>query len=89
MSAPVAALAVFVLVRFGVWWAGLFIGLAVAGAAGISWHLFSANGVLFDALGPGLGLVLVFYPARPAAPAGNATDVRETAAAGVIPPSGS
>ena len=51
---------VFALVRFGVWWAGLFIGLAVAGAAGISWHLFSANGVLFDALGPGLGLVLVF-----------------------------
>lgn len=51
---------VFVLVRFGVWWAGLFTALAVAGAGAISWHLFSANGVLFDALGPGLGLVLVF-----------------------------
>jgi adenylate cyclase len=51
---------VFVLVRFGVWWAGLFTALAVAGAGAISWHLFSANGVLFDALGPGLGLVLIF-----------------------------
>jgi adenylate cyclase len=51
---------VFVLVRFGVWWAGLFTALALAGAGVISWRLFSANGVLFDALGPGLGLVLVF-----------------------------
>jgi adenylate cyclase len=51
---------VFVLGRFGVWWAGLFTALAVAGAGAISWHLFSANGVLFDALGPGLGLMLIF-----------------------------
>jgi adenylate cyclase len=51
---------VFVLVRFGVLWAALFTAVAGAGAGAISWHLFSANGVLFDALGPGLGLVLVF-----------------------------
>jgi glycerol uptake facilitator-like aquaporin len=38
----------------------------------------------------GLALVLVFYPAaRPAACAEPATDVRETAAAGMVPPAGS
>jgi hypothetical protein len=38
----------------------------------------------------GLGLVLVFYPAaRLAARAEPATDVRETAAAGAVPPAGS
>ena len=51
---------VFVLVRFGVLCAALFTAIAGAGAGAISWHLFSANGVLFDALGPGIGLMLVF-----------------------------
>jgi glycerol uptake facilitator-like aquaporin len=38
----------------------------------------------------GLALVLVFYPAaRPAGRAEPATDVRETAAAGMVPPAGS
>jgi adenylate cyclase len=50
----------FLLVRFGVWWTGAFVAIAIAGAGAISWHLFSANKVLFDALGPGAGLVLVF-----------------------------
>ncbi len=50
----------FVPARFGVWWAGAFTLVAIAGAGAISWRLFSANGVLFDALGPGLGLALVF-----------------------------
>lgn len=51
---------IFLLVRFGVWWAGLFAGLAIAGAGAISWQLFAANRVLFDSLGPGMGLALVF-----------------------------
>jgi len=34
----------------------------------------------------GLVLVLVFYPARPAAPAEPAADARQTAAAGAVPP---
>jgi arsenate reductase len=34
----------------------------------------------------GLVLVLVFYPARPAAPAGPTADAPETAAAGAVPP---
>jgi glycerol uptake facilitator-like aquaporin len=45
--------------------------------------------VVAQVVGGGLGLVLVlvFYPARPAAPAAEpAADVRETAAAGVVPP---
>ncbi len=51
---------VFVLLRFGVWWAGVFTMAAVASAGAISWHLFAANRVLLDALSPGVGLVLVF-----------------------------
>jgi adenylate cyclase len=50
----------FLFLRFGVWWAGAFIAVAIAGAGAISWHLFTANKVLFDALGPSLGLLLVF-----------------------------
>jgi adenylate cyclase len=50
----------FVLLRFGVWWAGLLTVVAVAGAGAISWRLFAANHVLFDSLGPGVGLALVF-----------------------------
>jgi arsenate reductase len=48
--------------------------------------------VVAQVAGGGLGLilVLVLYPAvRPAAPAGSAADVRQTAAAGVVPPAGS
>jgi len=37
----------------------------------------------------GLVLVLVFYPARPAAPAEPAADARQTAAAGAVPPAAS
>ncbi len=52
--------AIYLLVRFNVWWGGAFTVAAIAGAGAISWHLFSANRVLFDALGPGVGLALVF-----------------------------
>jgi adenylate cyclase len=51
---------IFLLVRFNVWWAGLFAASVIAGAAAISWHLFNANRVLLDSLGPCLGLALVF-----------------------------
>lgn len=51
---------VFLLARFNVWWAGAFTAAAIAGAGAISWQLFAANRVLFDALGPGAGLALVF-----------------------------
>src|SRR6185312_3931378 len=43
---------IFLLLRLNVWWAGAFTVLAIAGAGAISWHLFTVNHVLFDALGP-------------------------------------
>ncbi len=51
---------IIILVRFGVWWAGLFGVVALAGAGAASWQLFAANRVLLDALGPGMGLAFVF-----------------------------
>ncbi|HVU20416.1 MAG TPA: adenylate/guanylate cyclase domain-containing protein, partial [Rhizomicrobium sp.] len=51
---------IFLLARFSVWWAGLFGVGAIAGAGAVSWQLFAANHVLLDALGPGLGIALVF-----------------------------
>jgi adenylate cyclase len=51
---------IFLLVRFGVWWAGLFGVIVIAGAGAASWQLFAANRVLLDAVGPGLGLAFVF-----------------------------
>jgi adenylate cyclase len=51
---------IFLLLRLGVWWAGLFALVAVAGFGGVSWHLFDANHVLLDAIGPGLGIALTF-----------------------------
>lgn len=52
--------AIFLLVRSGVWWAGLFTVAAIAGFGAASWHLFAANRVLLDAAGPGLGIALTF-----------------------------
>ncbi|MGZ6022996.1 MAG: CHASE2 domain-containing protein [Rhizomicrobium sp.] len=46
--------------RFGVAWSGLFTFVSVAAAGAVSWHLYAANHVLFDALGPGIALVLLF-----------------------------
>jgi adenylate cyclase len=56
----VGLVSALVLTRLGVWWAGAFTLVTIAGGAAISWRLFSANGVLLDALGPSLGLLLVF-----------------------------
>ncbi|HUO90657.1 MAG TPA: adenylate/guanylate cyclase domain-containing protein [Rhizomicrobium sp.] len=46
--------------RFGLLWSGAFTVASIAGAGFISWRLYSADRVLFDALGPGLGLALTF-----------------------------
>ena len=51
---------VFLFARFGVVWAGAFTAAGIAIAAYASFRLYSADRVLFDALGPGLGLVAVF-----------------------------
>jgi adenylate cyclase len=53
--------AILILVRFGTLWAGLFTVAALVAAGGASWELYAANHVLFDALGPGIGLALVFF----------------------------
>jgi adenylate cyclase len=51
---------VLILTRFGIWWGALFTLAATIGAGAVSWQVFTANRVLLDALGPGLGLWLVF-----------------------------
>lgn len=51
---------IFVFVRFGMVWFGLFTAIGMAAALAISWHLYAADHVLFDALGPSLTLGLVF-----------------------------
>ncbi|MEJ1967807.1 MAG: adenylate/guanylate cyclase domain-containing protein [Rhizomicrobium sp.] len=57
------AAAIFLFVRFGVVWSGLFVAASIAGAGFVSWHLYAADGVLFDALYPGLGLAFTFAAA--------------------------
>jgi adenylate cyclase len=66
--------AILILARFGALWAGLFTAGMIAAAGGASWELYSANHVLFDALGPGIGLALIFF-------AGATSRVAEVAAA--------
>jgi adenylate cyclase len=51
---------ILVFVRFGVLWSGLFTSLSIAVVAAVSWRLYSANHLLFDALGPGSALAVVF-----------------------------
>lgn len=51
---------IFLLARFGVWQAGLFVLAAIAAAGAASWRLFEVNRVLLDALGPSVGLACVF-----------------------------
>jgi adenylate cyclase len=51
---------IFLLGRFGVWWAGIFAVVAIAGFGAVSWRLFEANHVLLDAAGPGLGIAFIF-----------------------------
>src|SRR5207247_2112940 len=43
---------IFVFLRIGPLWSGLFTSVTIAGVAVISWHLYSADHLLFDALGP-------------------------------------
>jgi len=50
---------IILLARFGVLWASLFSLISIAGAAAVSWRLYAADRVLFDALGPGLALALI------------------------------
>ena len=52
---------VFLFSRFGILWAGLFATIVIAAGLAISFHLYSADRVLFDALGPGIGLAAVFF----------------------------
>ena len=67
---------VLLFTRFGVLWSGLFTVLSIAGAAAVSWHLYATDHVLFDALGPSLGLALVFGSAALA----RGLEVRDTRA---------
>jgi adenylate cyclase len=57
----IAALVLFV--RFGLLWSGLFTVVSIAAALFASWRLFTADHVLFDALGPSLALALTFLTA--------------------------
>jgi adenylate cyclase len=51
---------IFLFVRFGVWWSGLFALIAIGAAGAASWQLFVTNHVLLDALGPCIGIAFVF-----------------------------
>jgi adenylate cyclase len=59
--------------RFGIFWAALPISAAIFVAGAISWRLY-ADGVLFDAVGPGLAVVLTMATAA----AGRTFDARGT-----------
>jgi adenylate cyclase len=49
---------IILFVRFGLMWSSVFTAAVVFGAWLISWRLYSADRVLFDALTPSLGLAL-------------------------------
>jgi adenylate cyclase len=51
---------IFLIGRFGIWWAGAFTLVAIAGAGAASWELFVTNHVLLDAVDPSLGVAFVF-----------------------------
>ncbi len=55
--------AIILFARFGVLWSGLFTIVSIAGALFVSWRLYSADRVLFDALGPAIALALTFATA--------------------------
>ena len=50
---------VIIFVRFGILWSGIFTAFSIAGAGAVSWHLYRADHVLFDALGPSFALALI------------------------------
>ncbi len=58
--AILGAAAIILFVRFGAISAALFVSAGIAIAFYVSYHLYAADHVLFDALGPGLGLAAVF-----------------------------
>jgi len=68
-------------VTIGRAFSGTFAGIAPGSVPGFIVAQLAGGGL-------GLVLVLVFYPARPAAPAGPAADARQTAAAGAVSPAG-
>ena len=51
---------VFIFARLGVRWAGLFVACAIGAIGYVSWRLYAAEHVLFDALGLDLGLACVW-----------------------------
>lgn len=51
---------IYVFVRFGVLWSGLFLAVSIAGFGLISWHLYAADRVLLDALSPSLALAATY-----------------------------
>jgi adenylate cyclase len=51
---------VFIFARLGVRWAGLFVACAIGAIGYVSWRLYAAEHVLFDALGLSLGLACVW-----------------------------
>jgi len=51
---------ILLLIRFGALWAGAFTLAAIVAACAASWELYAGNHVLFDSVGPGIGLALVF-----------------------------
>ena len=55
--------AIILFARFGLAWSGLFTGASILGALFVSWRLYSADHVLFDALGPGIALALTYATA--------------------------
>ena len=69
-------------VTIGRAFSGTFAGIAPGSVPGFVLAQLAGGAV-------GLVLVLVFYPARPAAPDGPAADARETAAAGAVSPAAS
>ena len=54
------AAGIIVFTRFGLMWSAVFTAASVVAAGLVSWHLYAANRVLFDSLGPSLALILVF-----------------------------
>ncbi|MBL6851950.1 MAG: adenylate/guanylate cyclase domain-containing protein [Alphaproteobacteria bacterium] len=51
---------IFLFVRFGVLWSGLFLAASVALLGFLSWRLYAADRVLLDGLSPSLALAITF-----------------------------
>jgi len=51
---------IFLFVRFGIAWSGLFLVTSIALTGIVSWRLYAADRVLLDALSPSLALAITF-----------------------------